>query len=167
MARLRLIEYRWPRHARVATIVVTLVGAAALVVSAFLLATIDEHNGPMCGQFRMRPGDECYLGGSGSPASYSDVASAPGIPPFLFAGAVMLVVWLVLHVRRQNRPTAGEIRDFEKYVVRRRGELPEHHASSPDWQRRWPTLPQLQARFERRVQRERKRKGIRTAGPGA
>ncbi|HJP73287.1 MAG TPA: hypothetical protein VJ914_03415 [Pseudonocardiaceae bacterium] len=158
MARLRLLAYRWPRHVRIFTIVVTLLGAALLVT----LAVLVTNQGPMCGEVVMTPNDECFIGNSGTPASYSDVANSP-LPAILFAAAVGLVGWLVIHLHRNRKPTGYDIAKFDLYVRIRRSELREIYQSSPDCQATWSSPEELLALFDEKVERERKRKGIATA----
>lgn len=158
MARLRLLAYRWPKRVRIFTIMVTLLGAALLVTLAVLIT----NQGPMCGEVAMTPNDECFIGNSTTPATYSDIASSP-LPSVLFAAAVGLVGWLVMHTRRRNKPTRSDIYGFDHYVETRRAELRTIYASSPDCQATWSSQEELLALFDRRVERERKRKGIATA----
>jgi hypothetical protein len=135
--------------------VLTLLGAAALVA----LAVVLTNQGPTCGGLAMSGSDECYIGNSDTPASYTDMANSP-LPSIVFAAAVGLVGWLVMHTRRENKPTASEIRAFERYVDRRRAELRAAYESTPAYQRTWSTPEELVARLDQRVRRERKRKGF-------
>jgi hypothetical protein len=150
---LRLLTYRWPRHVRITTVVVALVFAVGFVALAVVLV----NQGLRCGSVKMSPGDRCSF--NGSVATYSDVSSSP-VPALFFVGAVIIVAWLVTHVRRERKPTSREISAFNRYVDDRRRQLRKTYDSSPEYQQRWATVDELMAQFDKKVKRERKRKGL-------
>lgn len=147
----RLLVYRWPKHVGATTIVSTIVGALALVALALFLTD----RPPMCGAVVMQAEDQCVI--NGSVVSYSDIANSP-LPSVVFAAAAGLVGWLVLHMRRKNKPTRAEVVRFEKYAAARRQELLADYDSSPEHRRKWATPEALSAAFDKKLERQRKRK---------
>lgn len=150
-----LFTHKWPRHVPVTTIVCSLAGAVALVVAAVLLTNADQN--PVCGGVLLGAADQCDI--NGSLVSYATMASSP-LPSVIFAAAAGLVGWLLLHLRRQGKPTKREIDHFERCARVRRRELGETYDSSPEAQRQWATRDTLLARFDVEVERQRKRKGF-------
>jgi hypothetical protein len=146
-----LLDYTWPNRVRVTTVVLPLVGAAALVALAVLMA--DQP--PTCGGVRMNPGDLCDF--NGSVATSSDLANSP-LPAVTFAAAAVLVGWLVMHVRKQRKPSRLQIHNFEGYVTMRRRALLREYDSTPDWRAKWATQDELLAAFEKEAERQRKRR---------
>lgn len=138
----------------VITVVLTVI--AALLLIALAVRLTDQ--GPMCGGFQMHPDEEC-VSSDGSVASYWDVSSSP-LPSVIFALAVGLLGWLVIHVRNKRRATRSEINAFERYVTRRREELRTIYDTTPECQEAWATQDELIALFDKQVERVRRRKGF-------
>lgn len=151
---MRLLAYQWPRHVKIVTVVTTVLGAFLLMV----LAVVITNEGPMCGAVQMHAADEC-ASSDGSVASYSDVANSP-MPSVLFAIAVGLIGWLVMHIRNNRKPTTFEIDKFERYVRTRRQELRTIYDTTPACQETWATQDELIALFDRQAERARKHKGF-------